>query len=246
MTGRQVTQTLAVALLLLVGISAFAHRLDEYLEGTILSVGKNRLDGEITLTPGVAVFPVVMPEIDTDGDGAISETEQHAYAERVLGDLSLAIDGQTLQPHFTSTDVPPIGELKEGRGGIRIEFYADLPGGGANRKLIFENHHQSNIAAYQVNVLVPRDPAVRIVRQKRNYSQSFYQLEFVQAGVPSGARALAWLANARWPLGIGLIAGGWVALVWGLRDRTPYRRGKCEPTITSSPETPASVRSYRA
>ncbi len=47
----------AAAILVLAGTPAFAHRLDEYLQGTIISVEKNRVDFQMTLTPGVAVFP---------------------------------------------------------------------------------------------------------------------------------------------------------------------------------------------
>ncbi|HWD98070.1 MAG TPA: hypothetical protein VG345_03505, partial [Bryobacteraceae bacterium] len=74
----------AGVLLLLIGPQAFAHRLDEYLQGTILSVGKSRLEAQITLTPGVAVFPFLMAVIDTDSDGTISEAERRAYVKRVL------------------------------------------------------------------------------------------------------------------------------------------------------------------
>ena len=54
------------------------------------------------LTPGVAVFPIVLASIDTNADGVISETEQRAYAERVLRDLSLTIDGDRLTPRLVS------------------------------------------------------------------------------------------------------------------------------------------------
>ena len=64
-----------IALLSLIGTSASAHRLDEYLEGTILSVAKNRLDVEMTLTPGVAIFPILIAAIDRDADGTISQAE---------------------------------------------------------------------------------------------------------------------------------------------------------------------------
>jgi hypothetical protein len=208
----------AATLLLLAGISASAHRLDEYLQGTILSVAKNRLDAEITLTPGVAVFPALIADIDTDGDGAISQAEQHSYAEQVLRDLSLSIDGHFLTPHLISAEFPHISEMKEGRGEIRIEFDSDLPRGGGSRKLIFENHHQSRVAAYQVNVLVPRDPDIRIVSQNRNYSQSFYELDFVQAGVDSGPPVLAFFSGFRGLLGtLALIVIAWLALFWSLR-----------------------------
>jgi hypothetical protein len=37
------------------------------------------------------------------------------------------------------------------------------------------------MAAYLVNCLVPRDPDIRIVAQKRNPLQSFYELDYVQS-----------------------------------------------------------------
>ncbi len=170
----------AAAIFLLAGKPGFAHRLDEYLQGTIISIGENRVYAQITLTPGVAVFPILLADIDTDGNGVISAVEQRAYAGRILQDLSLKIDNQPLAPELLSMEFPSIEEMKAGRGEIRIEFSGNLPGGGPNRRLIFENHHQTRIAAYQVNCLIPRDPNIRIRAQNRNYSQSFYELEFVQ------------------------------------------------------------------
>jgi hypothetical protein len=191
----------SAVILLLTGTQALAHRLDEYLQGTIISVGKDRVDAQLTLTPGVAVFPMVLAEIDVDGDGILSEIEQHAYVSRILRDLSLKIDGQVLAPQLVSVQFPAIEEMKAGRGEIQIELAADLPAVGPRRKLTFENHHQRRIAAYQVNCLVSRDPDIRILAQNRNYSQSFYELDFVQGGVPSNRSSLAWLAGAKEPLG---------------------------------------------
>jgi len=171
---------LTTVILLWTAIPSLAHRLDQYLQGTIISVEKNRVDVQITLTPGVAIFPALIADIDTDRNGVISAGEQHMYAARILNDLSLKIDGQGLKPQLLSIEFPAIGEMKEGRGEIRMEFIANLPRGGPKRKLIFENHHQSRIAAYQVNCLVPRDPDIRILAQNRNYSQSFYELDFTQ------------------------------------------------------------------
>jgi hypothetical protein len=227
----------AAAILLLAGTPALAHRLDEYLQGTIISVEKNRVDAEMALTPGVAVFPRLIADIDTDGDGVISAVEQHAYVARILRDLSLKIDGQPLAPRLLSMEFPAIEEMKEGRGEIRIEFEANLPFGGPNRQLTFENHHQSRIAAYQVNCLVPRDPDIRILAQNRNYSQSFYELDFVQAGVRSNPRSLTtWLAGAQKPLGtIALLLLAWLALLWGQRAK-PMTGAGCRDTGCRQPD----------
>jgi hypothetical protein len=187
----------AVTILLMLGGPVSAHRLDEYLEATILSVEKDHVQASMRLIPGVAVSSSIIASIDSDGDGILSAAEQSAYAERVLGDLSLTVDGNRLKPKLVSASFPRVEEMREGLGEIHIEFRADLPPGGANRKLILENHHQVQKAAYLVNCLVPSDHDIRIVSQTRNEQQSFYQLDYVQAGVASVPLPLQWWASFR-------------------------------------------------
>ncbi len=202
------------AIFVLAAMPAFGHRLDEYLQGTIISVGKNRLDAQMILTPGVAVFPALLAEIDANADGAISEAEQRAYASKVLGDLTLTLDGHGVKPRLLSMQFPTIDEMKEGRGEIQLEFDADLPRGGRNRRLILENHHQSRIAAYQVNCLVSRDLDIRIVAQNRNYSQSHYELSYVQSGGLTAPIGFPWPGAGRWLGTGGLLLSAWLALLW--------------------------------
>lgn len=205
----------AGAILLLAGAPASAHRLDEYLQATTISVEKDRVQAQIRLTPGVAVFPIVLAGIDTDGDGVISEAEQRAYAERVLGDLSLTTDGDRLQLRLVSLKFAKIEEMKEGSGEIQLEFDADVSSGGPNRRLIFENQHQNRIAAYLVNCLVPLDPDIRITAQNRNYQQSFYQLDYMQSDVRSGPQPSAWWSSSRGWLGAAaLVLFAGFAFVW--------------------------------
>jgi hypothetical protein len=212
---------------------ALGHRLDEYLEGTLVSVEKTRIQAEITLTPGVAVYPIVLADIDTNADGVISETEQRAYAGRVLRDLSLTIDGRPLRLQLLSTQFPTIAEMKDGLGEIRIDFSADLPSGGATRRLILENHHLSRIAAYQVNCLIPRDSSIRIVAQNRNYSQSFYQLEYVQAGAASNSLFLAsWPGDGGWLGVVALLLFARFAWLW----RQHARGASLVKTASNAPE----------
>jgi hypothetical protein len=208
--------TAAGAILLLVGTTASAHRLDEYLQATTISVERDRVQAQVRLTPGVAVFPMVLADIDTNADGVISEAEQRAYAELVLGDLSLTIDGDRLQLRLVSLKFAKIEEMKEGGGEIQLEFDAGVSSGGPNRSLIFENHHQSRIAAYLVNCLVPRDPNIRITAQNRNYQQSFYQLDYMQADVRSGSSAW-WSSSRRWLGATVLLLFAGFAFVWRRR-----------------------------
>src|SRR5262245_44491556 len=74
---------------------AEAHRLDEYLQATRLSVERDRIVVEIDLTPGVAVAPDVFEWIDTNHDGRISSTESDGYAQLVFSSIVLWVDGKT-------------------------------------------------------------------------------------------------------------------------------------------------------
>jgi len=171
------------ALFALLAVPAGAHRLDEYLIATLLSVGQNQLQAQVTLTPGVAVLPSILGAIDADGDGILSAAEQRAYAERVLNDLSLRLDGKVLAPHLRSARFPDVADMKVGRGEIQLEITAALPPGYGRRTLMLENRHQLAIAAYQVNSLVPSEHGIQIATQTRSYTQSKYTLEYTQTSV---------------------------------------------------------------
>jgi hypothetical protein len=177
-------------ILLLLPVAAFAHRLDEYLEATILSIDSGRVDGSMRLVPGVAVASQIVAAIDTNADGAISAAEQQAYVQRVLHDLFLSVDGHLLPVRLVSASFPAIAAIQQGVGEIHIVFTAPLPPGGDHRKLVFENHHESGIAVYLVNCLVPDNHNIQLGGQTRDQNQSFYQLDFVE-GVSGPAHA-AW------------------------------------------------------
>lgn len=90
---------------------ASAHRLDEYLQATTFSLEEDRVQAQIRLTPGVAVSSFVIAIIDTDGDGLLSTREQRSYADRVLGDLSLAVDGHRLSMRMISMKFPGLDTI---------------------------------------------------------------------------------------------------------------------------------------
>ena len=207
-----------LALISLVCLSfASAHRLDEYLQATTISLQKDRVQAQIRLTPGVAVYSSVMALIDTDRDGAISSEEERGYARRVLDDLSLTVDGDHPKLKLVSTTFPEVGAIKEGLGEIQIDFAADVGGHRFERRLVFENHHQAPIASYLVNCLIPSDPDIRVTRQNRNFGQSVYQLDYLQRGSQSSSTYAAWLA------GVGGLMVAWLA-IWtttrACRDRS--------------------------
>ena len=195
------------AVVLLSSMPAGAHRLDEYLQATTIAVEKGRIRVEIRLAPSVAVFPAVFAGIDSDADQVVSAAEERAYAERVIADLSLNVDGRPLPLRLVASTFPPKELLQEGRGEIQLRLDADVPDAAARRRLKFENHHQSRIGVYLVNALVPHDADIQLAAQHRNYDQSFYQVDYTDAREPAGVLSLtSWMEPWRWTDGVLLAA----------------------------------------
>src|SRR4051794_37533013 len=104
---------IAIVMVLLFSVKpCMAHRLDEYLQATKISVEQNQISVELRLTPGVAVLPAVLASIDIDGDGLMAEAEQRAYAQRVRDDLLLTLNGAPLSLQLTSLSFPELGLMK--------------------------------------------------------------------------------------------------------------------------------------
>ena len=181
----------ACMVLLALGTPASAHRLDEYLQATTISVAQDKVQAQMRLTPGVAVFRKVFASMDANGDGVLSEAERRAYAERVLGALSLTMDNKRLPLRLVSWKFASVAEMKAGSGEIELAFTAEVPRSAAARILLFENHHQSKIAVYMVNCLVPDDPNIQVTAQRRNYQQSRYELDYTQATPTSSGLSAA-------------------------------------------------------
>lgn len=178
---------LTVAILFFLGLAriAYAHRLDEYLQATLLTIERDEVKASMRLIPGVSVAPSVIASIDINHDGILSEAEQQSYAQRVLSDLTLTCDGQSISTKLISATFPTIDQMRDGLGEIHIQFTASLPRGRLHRSLVLENHHQNPDSVYLVNATVPVDPNIHILTQKRNEQQSLYELDYDQTGAPA-------------------------------------------------------------
>ena len=171
--------TAASVFVLWLATSVGAHRLDEYLQATTISLERDRVQVDIRLAPGVTVWPQVLARIDTGKDGLLSEDEVRAYAARMQRDLSIAMNGRVLTLRMAGTAADDVAAFGRGRGEIHLRFVADVPPSGKRRRLVFENRHERSISSYLVNALKPDDPHLRITAQHRNRQQSVYQLDYV-------------------------------------------------------------------
>jgi hypothetical protein len=173
---------------------AAAHRLDEYLQATLIGVTRDGIDVEIQLTPGVAVLPVVMAVIDRDRDGRISVEEERVYAARVVREVELRVDGVPAALSLMETTFPPLEAMREGLGTIRMKLRTMRTG----HTLRFENQHLPQISAYLVNCLAEPADGLVVSRQERDEAQRSIMFDYSFAvGAP---RSLA-----AWPTALGML-----------------------------------------
>jgi len=106
---------------------ADAHRLDEYLQATRVSIDVDRVSVEIDLTAGTSVAASVFGWIDTDADGQLSGAERAAYARQVIDSVMLTADGHRVTLAVNGCDFPDRREMTEGIGTVRLRASARLP-----------------------------------------------------------------------------------------------------------------------
>jgi hypothetical protein len=164
--------------ILLTGVEARAHRLDEYLQTARVDLEPARVVVDLNLTPGAELAPVILALIDRDGDGAISPGEETAYIETVMADLEIALDGEPLDPRPLSSTFPPLSAFDLGEGTIRLQVAAPHSRAAGAHRLSFRNSHLGALSVYLANALVPVSPAVSVAGQARNRSQSELDIDY--------------------------------------------------------------------
>ena len=186
---------------------AGAHRLDEYLQATLIGVSPNGLEVEIRLTPGVAVLPVVMAAIDRDRDGRISAEEERAYTDLVAREVELRVDGEPARMSLAEAAFPSVEEMREGLGTIRLSFRTQRTG----REVRFENRHLPQVSAYLVNCLGGSKDGLVVGRQERDEAQRSIRFAYsFEGGV--GSSAPWWERGPFWLAALGMLLAGRFAL----------------------------------
>jgi hypothetical protein len=186
---------LAVLALLALPLAASAHRLDEYLQATLVSIEPDAVRLSIQLTPGVDVADVVVALVDQDHDGSISADEAAAYVGLLERDLIAGLNGVQVRLKVESSDFPAPAELRTGSGTIRVEFMAPISVPAGIHGVTLENHHLPGNSVYLLNAGRPNSRSVRITRQRRNDNQSAGTIEFSFRPESSSSGAV-WIAVA--------------------------------------------------
>ncbi len=152
--------------------AVFAHPLDVYLQATYLSVKPTQIEVELDLTPGVLVAPQILPQLDTNGDGQISDAEGRAYVDSVLGKVLLQVDAKPLTLGINRIEMPEHLNLQAGYGTIRVFATAQLSEAmSGTHQLTYKNNYSSVGSAYQVNAFIDKKVAVTLGKQNRDSLQ---------------------------------------------------------------------------
>ena len=196
------------------GARVSAHRLDEFLQAARIGVGRDRVQLEMDLTPGIVVADGVIRDIDADRNGVLSQDEQRAYADRVLGALTLRIDDSPLPRMQTAaSSFPDVAALHTGDATITIRAEAGVARleRGPHR-LFFHNANAADSSVYLANALVSEDLDVAVTEQRRVEDQSALTIGFVVRAT-SARRRWAWI-------GLGCVC----LLTVSLTRRTRWKR----------------------
>jgi hypothetical protein len=209
---------LVVAIALARGAVVSAHRLDEYLQAARIAIEPDRVQVELTLTPGISVAAGIIRTIDADGDGVLSPDEQQAYAERVLDAISLRVDeGRPLQMRRVSSTFPDVHALRTGDAAIDIRSEAVVtPLAEGPHRVFYRNGHDTARSVYLANALVPTNSRIAVTGQQRDGAQSELAIDFTVERPPLASFA----SLAPWaPWGWMLLAGALIPLTSLLRSR---------------------------
>ena len=160
-----------------------AHRRDELLQAARIGVAADRIELELSLTPGIAVADDVIGTIDRDRNGVLSPEEQRRYTEQVMAATELRIDGRIVKMDMGTSVYPLPGELRDGDRSIELRSTATLPELSSGRhEIAFTNSYRSDISVYLANALKPDSEQIVIASQHRDPEQRTLAIAFTIDG----------------------------------------------------------------
>ncbi len=213
----------AGALLWAFALSVWAHRTDELLQASLITIEPEAVQLELNLTPGVESLPSVLAVLDSDHDGRISSAEGETYADRVRSDLRLQLDGRALSLRGAGCQLPTLEDLRAGVGTLRLIVRAELPSlASGPHEVQYENRHRPEQSVYLVNAVVPRSPAVQVTGQARSANQSETRIGFTLTAAQTNAPVTTPRGEHYWITWSGLVL--FLAGVVGALGAAWYRR----------------------
>jgi len=152
----------------LVPALAFAHPVDEVVQGAYLTLAKGEVRLELDLTPGTEVVGEVLKSLDPNGDRTVSKAEGRAFGERVLQQSSLTLGGKTTAWRLDRVSVPPYAALVQDTATIKVYAVAPRPDRAGPQILTYANSYQPAKSQWIANIFLQPGGGwtYRVVSQK--------------------------------------------------------------------------------
>jgi hypothetical protein len=177
--------TLTPARLLLVGAAVLmlpagvqAHRLDEVLQTTRISIGVNQIDLDVAISPGIETAAAVLSAVDVNRNGAIDAIERRSYVDGIARALRLSVDGRVLPLRPARYGFPASDAVRGGVGVIQLALRADFESGSGRHNLSFANGFAPAGSVYQVNALTPVEPGIDLRQPVRDARQRTFVIDY--------------------------------------------------------------------
>ena len=106
--------------------TAAAHPHQDIDQQVLLSVGTGEVTIQIRIAPSFTDGAAIFAHIDTDADGAISESEADAFGAEVIANAALKVDGRRFAFNAPRVAVPALEWVAAGVGLIEVDATAAI------------------------------------------------------------------------------------------------------------------------
>ena len=144
----------AVLALPVLALPAAAHPVDELVQGAYLTLAPGEVRLELELMPGEEVLPLILPVLDPDGDGSVSDAEARTFAEDVLETSTLTLDGEATPWTLIAAVPPDLSVAAEGAAAMRIEATAPRSDREGQHTLVYETQYEPAKSLWMANVFL--------------------------------------------------------------------------------------------
>lgn len=174
-----------------------AHQLDELVQLSRISVYPDNIMIQVMITPGSLIAADFYDNIDTNRDGAVSESECRSWADKWASNTRVDLDRKTAILDQGTCEFPDLNTVMSGDAIIRLNFSIRQRSGAGSHTLRMTNNNDPTRSIYLVNAAMLTTQDIRIMRQERDSSQRNYSLQYEVRGPKSAhATRFGWLLVA--------------------------------------------------
>ncbi len=106
---------------------AMAHPVDEVVLGAYLTLAPGAVHLELDIAPGSEVVGALLPAMDPDNDHQVTQAEIRSFAQTVLDQITLTLDGVPGNWALEEVSLPDYARLLSGNDLVKINAVAVRP-----------------------------------------------------------------------------------------------------------------------